>query len=158
MPPIHDKFRLARKIHAVYQQAASRLIAQQQDDWSHLEYRFDLAKQQRQLIEKARSHGWQLAANQQQDQFCAVLRTLAQSLESMQEKMLLPPQPIPSLKDLLDELNNLDKEFDDVVFEKNPYFDVRTEPIRLEETELGRFAIRWHWPRMANGVHSDCFD
>ena len=90
MPPIHDKFRLARKIHAVYQQAASRLIAQQQDDWSHLEYRFDLAKQQRQLIEKARSHGWYLAANQQQDQFCAVLRTLAQSLESMQEKMGSP--------------------------------------------------------------------
>src|ERR1022692_4079445 len=158
MPPIHDQFRLARKIHAVYQQAASRIVVEQQADWSHLEYRFELARQQRELVQKARLHGWQLAAHQQQDQFCAVLRTLAQSLESMQAKMLLPPQPIPSLKDLLDELQNLDKEFDDVVFDKKPYFDVRTEPIRLEDIELGRFAIRWHWPRMANGVHSDCFD
>ena len=106
MPPLCDKFRLARKIHAAYQQAASRMVTEQQADWNHLEHRFELARQQRQLVEKAQSHGWYLAAHHEQDQFCAVLRTLAQSLDAMHEKRLLPPQPIPSLKDLLDELNN----------------------------------------------------
>src|SRR5712664_1811606 len=108
MRTIHDKIRLARKIHAAYQQSASRIALEQHADWRHFEDRFELAQEQRQLVQKARQRGWHLAVNQQQDQFCASLRTLAQSLSGMQERMLLSPPPVPSLKDLLDELQNLE--------------------------------------------------
>src|SRR5580765_6419514 len=100
MPLIHDKIRLARKIHAAHQQAASRSVLQQHAIWRHFADRFELAQEQRQLVDKARQHGWHLAANQQHVQFCALLRTLAESLSGMQEKMLLPPSPVPPLKDL----------------------------------------------------------
>src|SRR5471030_2141947 len=111
MALIHDRIRLACKIHTAYQQAASRSALEQQAHWRHFADRFELAKEQRQLVEKARQHGWHLAAHQQQVQFCALLRTLAESLSGMQERMLLRASPVPLFKDLLDELQNLDTEF-----------------------------------------------
>ena len=157
MPSIHDLIRLARKIHAAYQQTASRLALEQQADWSHLQHRFELAQQQRELVEKARSHGWHLAAHQQQDQLRALLRSLAESLRDAQEKMLLPPQPIPCLKDLLAELQSVEREFDDVVYQKS-FLAVQTEAIVLKGIDLGRFSIRFFWSRLKQKASLDCFE
>src|SRR4051794_8464308 len=118
MPSLHDLIRLARKIHVAYEQAAAKTAREPQADWSPLEHRFELAQQQRELVHKARSRGWHLAAQQQQDQLHALLRSLAESLREAQEKMLLPPQSPPGLKDLLAELQNIESEFDDVVCQK----------------------------------------
>ena len=158
MPSIHDLIRLARKIHAAYQQTASRLALEQQADWSQLEHRFAVAQQQRELVEKARSHGWHLAAHQQQDQLRALLRSLAESLREAQEKMLLPPQPIPCLKDLLAELQSVEREFDDVAFDKKTFLAVQTDSIVLKGIKLGRFSIRFFWPRLTQKAKLDCFE
>jgi hypothetical protein len=63
MQSIHESIRLARRIHAAYEQRAAQALLEQQADWSHLEECFFQAQQQHRLIEKAASSGWRLAAD-----------------------------------------------------------------------------------------------
>jgi hypothetical protein len=158
MPSIHQRLRLAKQIHAAYLRQAAQAALEQQVDWSQLEHRFHLAKQQRQLIDKARQRGWHLAAESQQAQLRSLLRVVAESLREAQEKLLLPPPRPPGLKDLMAELQNLDLEFDDVVWDQQGFVAVQTDSIVLKDIDLGRFAIRFYWPRLLQNASLGCFD
>jgi hypothetical protein len=158
MRSIHKRLRLAQRIHAAYAERARQSALERQIDWDHLEHRFHLAQQQHQLVEKARERGWHLAARSQQAHLQSVLRAVAESLREAQEKMLLPPPSLPSLNDLLAELQNLDVEFDDVVLDQKTFLAVQTDSIVLEGIDLGRFSIRFHWVRLAQRDSQSCFD
>jgi hypothetical protein len=154
----HELLRLARRIHAAYEQRAAQSLLERQTDWSHLEECILHVQQQRRLMEKARSCGWHLAAEKHGQHLPAVLRACSEAMREMQDRLLEPPYQPPRLVDLLAELQNVELEFDEVIIDKKNFLAVQTEAIVLEEIDLGRFSIKLHWSRLAQQISADCFE
>ena len=67
-------------------------------------------------------------------------------------------QPPPSLRLLADELLQLEEEFEGVEYRlREGLISVQTEPIVLEELELGPFSIELHLKRLCRHPDSNCF-
>ena len=158
MCSVQELIRLARRLHAVYEQCRVQREQEQQIAWNHLQERFEQAHRQRHLLEKARSRGWHLAADQQQNRLQSVLRTVHDAVREMQGQLLEPPYLVPCLKDLLAELQYLDMEFDEIVIDKKNFLAVQTKSIVLKGIDLGRFSLRLHWPRLAQNTYVECFE
>ena len=66
---------------------------------------------------------------------------------------------IPSLRDFLAEFNQIDDEFEEFTVDwKLKKLRVVTEPVTLEDVELGRFAIDLHWLNVGENKASYTFD
>ena len=159
MRPVRELLRLALRLHATYQQRLIKDAQNQQADWERLERRYEEVKRQRQLIEKARAHGWHLAARKQEEDFSGALRACAESVTDMGQQWFAEPDPIPRPADLHAELNHLHEEFDDVRIDgKKKTVAIQTKSIVLEGIALGPFLLRLHWPRLAERADVDCFE
>jgi hypothetical protein len=118
-------------------------------------------------IEKARRHGWHLAAHALRAELSAAVRTLQVEVgrflaaEDNQASEATPP---PTLGSIVEELVQLRAEFEHVEIrnEKNTAAAMvvigRTEPIELEGEALGPFAIELHVTRLDDRTDADCFD
>jgi hypothetical protein len=112
-----------------------------------------------QRLQKARRHGWELAAGQ-------ILPDLvheAGQLQARLERLLSyrnPSRPDPpTLRSLVADLQQLQQEFEEVEIPPGKSLVIaRTEAIELEDVYLGRFAIELHLERLAGSVDVRCFD
>src|SRR5258708_4115013 len=117
MRPIHELVRLARRIHATYEQRAAQFFKEKHADWDRLNERFQQAHQQGGLIEKAQLHGWHLAAGKLHEQMPALLGAVSHTARDAREKSLASVPGIPRIGDLVAELQTLDAEFQQIVID-----------------------------------------
>jgi hypothetical protein len=157
MQPTRKLLRLAQRLHAAFEHRLSRREVDRLSDWHRLEAHHENAQLLRRLTEKAKSHGWQLAACTHGQRLSAMLGALSEAAQDMRDDLREQPVPIPQLKDLVAELQYLENEFNDIIIEKAS-IAVQTEAIVLKEIDLGRFSIRLHWPRLAAKSDADCFE
>ncbi|MFA9479829.1 hypothetical protein ACERK3_16215 [Phycisphaerales bacterium AB-hyl4] len=96
-------------------------------------------------LARARQHGLHGARRRVQQQLPVTVNELMHLLgdvSSVLSRSAAPP-PIPTVRQLLDALEQLDDEFGELTLDdKCRYISVTTEPIALEGVELGRFEIR----------------
>lgn len=96
----------------------------------------------------ADDRGWRAAADRQRQALGRELEHLGSQLRSRLAQLIQERSPrIPQLRLLYEELMAADGEFDGVELEAGE-ISVTTEPITLDEIELGRFKIRLHLPRV----------
>lgn len=110
-------------------------------------------------IAKARRRGWHLAAGRLQPEMLPDAYRIRDAAHELLQLQRTGDLPIPPLRAILDELQELQVEFTYVRFEPNDQQIVaRTEPITLEEIELGPFALQLHLDRLAREPGSGCFE
>ena len=159
MRPIHEMIRLARRIHAAYEQRSSQNEKDQHPQWIQMHRRFEQVQRHRRFVEKAQSHGWHLAAGICQRNLASALRACNDDVQEMRTLTLASTHPVPSPTDLLRELQHLDHEFEEVSLDwKKAFLAVQTVRIVLKGINLGRFSVRLHWPRLSHRADIECFE
>ena len=159
MRSVRELPRVARSIQNAYEKRRHHHDRDGQAGWERLERCIDETLHLRRLFETAQTHGWQLAAREKHLHLVASLRACAEVANRMRSEWLVPSQPIPSLGDLLAELQQLDAEFDDVLIDaRNKTIAVQTGPIVLEEIPLGPFLVRLNWSRFAERCGFGCLE
>jgi hypothetical protein len=95
------------------------------------------------LLERCRDRGWSVATGCLLGQMERVAGDALYELRQLQHEIAaVQRSEPPTLADLVDELYQLDQEFDTVqIGERGHTLTVHTEPITLEEVALGPFAI-----------------
>lgn len=75
------------------------------------------------------------------------------------DSMLRPGVQAPGPGAFLEELRQVDDDFDDFAIDwTKKVIRAVTEPITLQDIDLGPFAIQFHWERLLHQPSSDCFD
>ncbi len=93
-------------------------------------------------LSTCRAHRWFYAANRIHDRLTRSLRALRVELERCEEVAARANRSVPETRELLAELRELQDEFGDFALDdQGPTLSVVTEPVELEDTELGRFRI-----------------
>lgn len=96
----------------------------------------------------ARNRGWNRAAAQQRQTLVRELEDLNRDIRNRLSAIASEqPQVTPSLRLLFEELVAADGEFEGVLLSEKE-LSVTTEPIVLDDVELGRFKIRLHLDRL----------
>ena len=101
-----------------------------------------------QLLEYARRRQWRHAAEELKYRVRNACNTLAHEFGKLDELLRprTPPQRVPSLRDLYDDLVSLHNEFETVRIDRTAeVLAVRTDPLVLEGINLGPFEIRMRW-------------
>jgi hypothetical protein len=121
-------------------------------------------------IEKARRHGWHLAAHALRGELSTAVRSFQTevgrflSAENTQAREATPP---PTLGSIVEELAQLRAEFEHVEIRTKQRSTsatasmvvvAHTQQIVLEGVALGPFAIELHVTRLDKGIDSDCFN
>ena len=159
MRSMQELLSLARRIHAVYERKISVCERDADSDWEGLERRFYEVQRQRRIIQKAKMHGWRLAVQQLQAPFASALRGCSEAANEVRDRWIERPPEVPSLRDLLGELQQLGEEFGTPVLDdRKNFIAIQTKAIVLEGIYLGEFLIRLHWPRLAEKADSECFE
>jgi len=116
-------------------------------------------QRRRRLFEKARLRNWQLAAERLRPQLTLALRSLNEAACDMSVRWFERPPQIPSLADLMAELEHLETEFGDLTLgDRNAFLAIETEAIVLEGIELGRFGLKLNCLRLAATIDLECFE
>ncbi|MBI1311636.1 hypothetical protein GC176_10105 [bacterium] len=102
------------------------------------------------LIEKAERKGWHAAVRRQQGLLAQAIRRLTVALNEMQESLALPkPGSIPTVRDVLADLQALSTEFGEIkVSTTNHTIGVLTDCVILDGVGLGRFEIVLDWEHL----------
>ena len=124
-----------------------------------------LARAWRQIT-TAEQRGWHLAARRKRQDLLFEARRVEGGVAELLRCLTAPtsqqqtePTP-PSLQSILDELRQLEEEFEGVeVDRKQCVVTAKTEPVVLEGLALGPFAVELHIGRLAAGhLDSSCFE
>jgi hypothetical protein len=118
------------------------------------------------LVSTAERRGWPAAARHVAEHLLLEVQSLhgsandlllrQQQLHQATQQQL--DQPPPCLRLLVDELQQLEEEFESVEYRlREGLICVQTEPIVLEELELGPFSIELHLKRLGRHADSSCF-
>ena len=160
MRPIQPGWlRFAQRLQAVYQQRDAAQRGFPRDAWIEFGSRFDLLFSLRRQIDKAEAHGLRLASIRLNQRFANVLRAMDASVHGLREQSQHVPPLVPSLRDLLAELRQLNDEFGAVTIDvKRRFLAVTTDAIVLDRMNLGAFSLCLHWPRLVHRSESDCFE
>lgn len=151
---------MARQIHR-------RLVAHNRTDLAlamlgdvrEAQWRFNIAWQRLQTAQQRR---WHEAARVVRRELFEKARELNEKLcETIAQESVSPP-PLPSLWMVIEELKQLHDEFEEVELCMNQHGQRRvkavTEPITLEDVELGRFSIELDLHRLSTRCTSAAFD
>jgi hypothetical protein len=99
------------------------------------------------------------AAKRLQTRLSRLLPDLISEIEGLQQMDRRRPVTVPSLRDLVGEIQQLQQEFDSYDYNrKSRTLSVTTDPITLEEIELGRFRIDLHLAALASLGSRDVYD
>lgn len=144
--PLPSLLGVARTIHKAIQQpkAAATAIELPESSWTDAHHSI-------QLLEKAVTKGWHVAAKECRDRLFHELEELAQEVERIQSKLQEEEssKPIPTVHDIYADLVALKGEFED--FQANAakrLLSVNTEFLVLDDVELGRFRIELRWDNL----------
>ena len=151
--------RCAQQLHMVYQRRDAAQHCFPRDTWIEFSSRFDMLFSLRRHIDKAETHGWRLASIRLSQRLASVLRAVEVALNDLRERSQHIASSIPSLRDLLAELRQLADEFGAVTIDtKRRFLAVTTDSLVLDGMNLGSFALRLHWSRLAHRSEADCFE
>ena len=119
------------------------------------------------LLQTAERRGWRVAAGRLRDELTLDARNLHDRVDELVRRsesfdrsgLQENPRPLqPSLALLIDELRQLEDEFEQVRYElRERRIIAHTEPIELDGLALGRFAIELHLDRFGHGPEYSCF-
>jgi len=105
------------------------------------------------------SRGWLAAAEQVNSEIESALRNLPHYIRSAEGMILDRPTEIPTIREIVEALDQLADEFDEVVCNRSGgTISVTTEPIELADTYLGPFEIRLDVNRIATVPAQASFD
>lgn len=114
---------------------------------THLE---SLMTIQRKLI-LCRPRRFYAAAQHVREQSVRMLPDLICEIEALKRVDQRPLASVPSTRDLVDEIHQLDQEFDGYEYNTKLHtLSVSTDPIELAGIELGPFLIKLHLPKLAH--------
>jgi hypothetical protein len=102
------------------------------------------------LVRHAQRFGWTTTARRLEPSLQRALGRLTDELGQITGQFTTHPAPIvPSLRELYDELVAIHEEFEHVRIElRHSLLIVQTDPIVLDDVDLGRFEIRLQWDRL----------
>lgn len=104
-----------------------------------------------QKLALCRDRRFYAASRQLRDQSILLLPDLICEIEGLQRIDKHPRATVPSLRDLIDEIRQVDQEFDGYEYNRKVHtLSVTTDSIELEGVELGPFRISLHLPKLAN--------
>ena len=151
-------FRAARAIQHTLSCSAATIDTQLRGEMrSLLEYQVSVQQCWRRC-ELASSRHWRLAAAAEQERLMQLLPQAQYYMNSVLQYRRNAPSfrpAIPTLRDLLAELKQLQEEFEDVRIDiKKGVIAVRTDRILLEDIDLGRFQIELHLERLKERIDS----
>lgn len=159
MSTVHGLLRLTRKLHRVYERRLQYRARIYDSENQRLNDLVEQMHRQQRIIEKAKRHGWHLAAQVLQSQLSVILRAMCDVTSTLRVHWLDRPVQLPPLHELFAELRHLQTEFGEIIIKSAPpTVAVKTDAIVLEGVELGRFQISLNWPRLEIQARSDCFD
>jgi len=127
-------FRFVRAGHAALEEARKRLL-------------------------KARRHGLALIVPMLQAEMVACARHLRRQLERFEDHLESTPPKRFSVATIAADLRQLEAEFGAItVHRRQRAISVNTEPITLDDVELGSFALKLFWDRDWQGWRAECFE
>jgi hypothetical protein len=152
--------RAARCLHEAWRNAALMVTTfDLQHLLGRLEQRYLAVRQARQRLDKARLGQLSLIQPHLQRQLLAQTRQLCDAGTQLLDQIELSTLTIPSERFLADELRQIEAEFGGLTIDwHGKAICAATEPITLEGTYLGPFAIRFLWERLEEAVDHLCFD
>jgi hypothetical protein len=109
-------------------------------------------------IDRATQRGWHLAAGRLKEDLPSELRLVATVSQDLLKASAPPKLTVISLRTLIDELRQLQAEFEDVDLSQRGRIIVTSQPVELEGIALGRFAMELHMSRLGEQPSSACFD
>lgn len=103
--------------------------------------------------------GYHAAGRQLRTQLSRTLPYLICEIEGLQQLDKRPPVIVPTLRDLVGEIHQLQQEFDTYDYSrKSKTLSVTTDSIELEGIELGRFRLDLHLTGLASLGSRDVYD
>jgi hypothetical protein len=150
---IHIK--IARRVLEQIDRIANRRVAACENQTLDLLRNVQDLTKAAQNLALCRSKGWIGAAGEVEHAIPRLIRDLSHGLKDIERLIETRPALSVSLRDVVEDLGALEDEFDEMEFKKG-ILSVTTEPITLEDVDLGPFKImlnitefadlRRHWP------------
>lgn len=106
-------------------------------------------------LRMAQERGWTGAVKAARDELLFALKSLVSQSETALELLQAKPasSSVVPMRDIYEELVALEQEFDELEWDwKKGTLSVATEPIELEEIDLGPFEIRLDWRQMDSSM------
>jgi hypothetical protein len=159
MTLLKDLSRLACRLQRTFRARSGHTTHAAGPGLDRLEGRYRACQLLRQALSKAIDHGLTLILPRLHADLHAGIRALHETLAEVCQGMNQPVPAVPSVRELVDELRQLEEEFDTLTIDwKDKYVGVTTEPITLEDVVLGPFAIQLYWQRLSQQAGAHCFD
>jgi hypothetical protein len=156
----HHLIRMAGRIHRQLFNRSSPVHGQWEYAVNDLLAQLKCLERHWMLTRLASVKGWHAAAahHEEQVQLEAVRVEQAASRLANEPLCLLNKSDPPTLRTIVEELEQLKDEFEDVEIDlKEGLIGVTTEPIVLEDINLGPFSIELHVSRLSERQDSQCF-
>ena len=150
--------RMAGRIHRQLSTQSMALRSEWQSAATELFSRLQTMERNWRAACRARDNGWYFAATARARQVSAEAASIEFAATNLAWQPILPQTNPPTLRTIVEELGQLEHEFEDVEIDlKQGLVGVRTDRIVLEEIDLGPFSIELHVGRLAERQGSDCF-
>jgi len=149
MIPTKTAIRAARLIQQGVQARRSHRTGDTLHRLDHVRNYFDSVWRTRRSLENAQRHNWPAALQYLEEELLSQVRLMQSILEAIIRPLERPALGLPSLRQLLEELHQIEGEFGDFAIKlKERTISATTEPITLEGISLGRFRIELHVDRL----------
>ncbi|MBI9018703.1 MAG: hypothetical protein JEZ07_15725 [Phycisphaerae bacterium] len=142
-----NKYKIHNKIANTLRKQLSKLKYQKLKHINHqletLSDKFEVFQSDSHSFDIALNRNWMCAANNFRLRINRNINDLMSSLQQLEGSLQTKDSIIPKASDIVAELTNLNNEFNDVKLQTHT-ISVTTEPITLEDIDLGRFEINLH--------------
>lgn len=143
--PTHPRQALVRaavRLRAQYLKRSRALQHSSTDHASRLDRILSTAQRWAEHLAFASRRGWSSAAENARLLYRSALRDLDLAVHSLQQGVDEPPAPVPSLRDLFEELLAVQEDFGELTIDgKAGILSVVTDDIELDGTHLGPFRL-----------------
>jgi len=159
MVPLKFMIRTATRLQQVWQNKINVASQNYQSPLERLAAANRRLHHARHVADKARLSGLVLVTPQLEARVCALVREVEKAAVEAGNWLRQAVPVVPTLAFLFAELRQIDEEFGSLEVDWKVHFvSATTEPITLQDVELGPFAIRFFWERLAQGHDVQCFD
>jgi len=145
MLPLRELLRIARKLDGVWS-ARPQPFPDSTRTWRDLDAALAEVRRAQDRVRLATRHHLDLTAARLRDDLGGRIDDLARKVEQLRAEQTMAAYPIPALAEWVHDLRQLEAEFGTVAVRwPDEVLRVVTEPIVLEDVELGPFAIEFGW-------------
>jgi len=145
MLPLRELLRIARKLHGVWA-GRPQPVPDSTRTWRDLDTAVAEVRRAQDRVHLAARYHLDLTVPRLKEELSGWIDNLARRVEQLRAEHTLAAYPVPELAEWIRELRQLEAEFGAVeVRWSDEVLRVVTEPIVLEDVELGPFAIEFGW-------------